>query len=291
MRQRGCIRAAAVLWIVGLVGFCFPFMRLNNYSGSFGLSGAALITGVTVHEEIQDSLTINGYLWVSLLAALVCIYCVEHILSRDYESWEDARSSLRPILSVIIGGLALLMLILYPNSYGNEWRLASKLGMARLGFGWGLTLVCFILAPGCVIRAYLMGRLDDITGTDLSTSTAEETPVCPAPCEDKAELIHQKLIRLQEQFLKGEITAAAYEQERRLVEKIAAELPSTSDPTPSSPPEPPRKSAHIPGPRPTKCITCPLCGNVQRPDRLVCWECGARFIFDDPPSPPELPKS
>ncbi len=41
-----------------------------------------------------------------------------------------------------------------------------------------------------------------------------------------------------------------------------------------------RKTAYVDAPRAESgTVTCPICGCVQRSDRVICFQCGAKFVF------------
>lgn len=222
MKQGSLIKGALWLWAGGLACFFGPFLSMNLYRESSDYSAWALMTGFKGGELISEDFPINGYLWAACLAGILCLSCAIHINGMNFKNWREARKSNWPIVTLVSGIVGTICLFLDQEVYGGSAgrRLLSLMGAGH-GWGWTLAVLCFGTAVCCIGGAYVWDMVE----------SGEQTVQTVRPQEDEAKPdenenpMRTKLEKLKQQYLAGEITAAEYEREIDLVQKIAQEQP------------------------------------------------------------------
>lgn len=215
MKQDKVIKAAAWLWGIGLVCFCFPF--ITQYVSSYGeresyhMNAFTLMTKITSDGVLDEEFPINGYLWVAALAGIVCLVCAIHIVSVCHD-WAAARKSARPAVALISGAVGTICLFSFMNSYDFPEYLLDWDGITiKNGWGRNLALICFIAAFCCVVGAYIMEH----TMAEEAEPDTGEVEAEKSTKEIAAGLMQFKLNKLKQTYLSGRITAQEYEARKK----------------------------------------------------------------------------
>lgn len=207
------LRGGFWLAVMGLCSLICPYIQGVGFFEDLNKNGLSLMLGV-------GELRFNIWLWLVLAAVVVCL-CYNSQARREQASRRPDKANQSAIVSVVAAGAGVAFLFLFretmESAYGDSYLLL------KTDWGWMVALWCCLGAAACVIGAYVTGGATLKEEPEELKQPTQAPPKGAMKFDTQASLTRTKLEKLKQQYLAGEITAAEYEREIELVQKISQE--------------------------------------------------------------------